>query len=375
MADNQGNPGTYQAYLADGRVDNITSVSQADAQINNYENDAADQKAIMDGSNSLFSRQDKNLANARYNAAETDITQVRDARNQLMAAQQSASAASSNAQPVNQNPSAPGIGTSSYNPVSTPTAQAASASTTSTTSTKLPNGISVAASNNNDFSALSRVAGAGGSGTNTSHPTASTASATSNPTVTTLPNGINVAASNNNDFSALSRVAPSGGGGYANVPRTPNPASLSHTTAGNTGIPYKIQPGDTLSAIADHYGVPLSTLEAANKGITNPNLIFPGQHIDIPGSGTVPSGGTSGVGGGLGHEENTTNPFAPTTGSSASPNKVPTNGDGVSFHNRGSGGGNYGGNAYIDSSSGQSPEEKVGFTSTTPTVKPIFHPR
>ena len=326
MADNQGNPGTYQAYLADGRVDNITSVSQADTQIQNYENAAAGDKAIIDNRGSTM--QEVRDASARYNAAETDIAQVRDARNQLIAAQQSASTASSNAQVVNQNPSAPGTGTSSYNPATTPTAHAASANTTPTTPTKLPNGISVAASSNNDF-------------------------------------------------SALSRVAESGGGDYTNVPRTPNPASLSHTASGNTGAANTIvvKSGDTLSAIADHYGVPLSTLEAANKGITNPNLIFPGQHIDIPGSGTVPSGGTSGVGGGLGHEENTTNPFAPTTGSSASPNKVPTNGDGVSFHNRGSGGGNYGGNAYIDSSSGQSPEEKVGFTSTTPTVKPIFHPR
>ena len=296
MADNQGNPGTYQAYLADGRVDNITSVSQADAQLNNYKNAAAGDKAIIDNRGSTM--QEVRDASARYNAAETDIAQVRDARNQLIAAQQSASTASSNAQPVNQNPSAPGgVGTSSYNPVSTPTAQAASASTASTTPTKLPNGISVAASNNNDFSALSRVAGAGGSGADTAHPTASTASATTNPTVTTLPNGISVAASNNNDFSALSRVAQSGGGGYANVPRTPNPASLSHTTAGNTGIPYKIQPGDTLSAIADHYKVPLASLEAANKSITNPNLIYPGKTINIPDAATLPTGGGQGSSG------------------------------------------------------------------------------
>ena len=132
MADNQGNPGTYQAYLADGRVDNITSVSQADAQLNNYKNAAAGDKAIIDNRGSTM--QEVRDASARYNAAETDIAQVRDARNQLIAAQQSASTASSNAQPVNQNPSAPGgVGTSSYNPVSTPTAQAASASTASTT--------------------------------------------------------------------------------------------------------------------------------------------------------------------------------------------------------------------------------------------------
>ena len=49
--------------------------------------------------------------------------------------------------------------------------------------------------------------------------------------------------------------------------------------------PYSVQPGDTLSAIAARFGQTLQALVAANPGI-NPNLIFPGQQITIPGPGT-----------------------------------------------------------------------------------------
>jgi LysM repeat protein len=45
---------------------------------------------------------------------------------------------------------------------------------------------------------------------------------------------------------------------------------------------YVVQPGDTLSAIAEQFGVSLADLEAANPQITNPNLIFPRQVIRIP---------------------------------------------------------------------------------------------
>jgi LysM repeat protein len=48
---------------------------------------------------------------------------------------------------------------------------------------------------------------------------------------------------------------------------------------------YVVQPGDTLSAIADSHGVFLSALEAANPQIQNPNLIQPGEDVNIPSSG------------------------------------------------------------------------------------------
>jgi tyrosinase len=45
---------------------------------------------------------------------------------------------------------------------------------------------------------------------------------------------------------------------------------------------YVVQKGDTLSGIAERFGVTLKALEAANPQIKNPDLIFPGQHIHIP---------------------------------------------------------------------------------------------
>jgi spore coat assembly protein SafA len=45
---------------------------------------------------------------------------------------------------------------------------------------------------------------------------------------------------------------------------------------------YLVQPGDTLSGIAEKFGVSLSNLEKVNPQIHNPDLIFPGQVINIP---------------------------------------------------------------------------------------------
>jgi LysM repeat protein len=55
---------------------------------------------------------------------------------------------------------------------------------------------------------------------------------------------------------------------------------------------YLIQPGDTLSGIAASHGVSLASVEAANTGITNPNLIYVGQTVDIP-EGSSASQGSS----------------------------------------------------------------------------------
>jgi LysM repeat protein len=51
---------------------------------------------------------------------------------------------------------------------------------------------------------------------------------------------------------------------------------------------YVVQKGDTLSAIAQTFGVSLPALEAANPQIPNPNLIFPGQVITVPVNPTPP---------------------------------------------------------------------------------------
>ena len=56
-----------------------------------------------------------------------------------------------------------------------------------------------------------------------------------------------------------------------------------------TAVQYTIVSGDTLSGIAQNYGISLSTLLTANPQIENPNLIFPGQELTIPQeNGSVP---------------------------------------------------------------------------------------
>ena len=47
-------------------------------------------------------------------------------------------------------------------------------------------------------------------------------------------------------------------------------------------VAYLVQPGDTLSGIAASHGVSLAAVEAANPQLSNPNLIYAGQRIEIP---------------------------------------------------------------------------------------------
>lgn len=50
---------------------------------------------------------------------------------------------------------------------------------------------------------------------------------------------------------------------------------------------YTVRPGDTMSGIAADHGVSLQELIRANPQVSNPNLIFVGQSIDIPYGATV----------------------------------------------------------------------------------------
>jgi spore coat assembly protein SafA len=61
----------------------------------------------------------------------------------------------------------------------------------------------------------------------------------------------------------------------------------------NSGSSHTVKSGDTMWAIAQKNGVSLNQLIKANPQIKNPNLIFPGQQISIPG------GSSSGSMGGL----------------------------------------------------------------------------
>lgn len=64
------------------------------------------------------------------------------------------------------------------------------------------------------------------------------------------------------------------------------------SSAASSGAVYVVVKGDTLSGIAAKYGTTYQALAEAN-GISNPNLIYPGQEIRIPGasSGSVSSSG------------------------------------------------------------------------------------
>ncbi|ADG82559.1 LysM peptidoglycan-binding domain-containing protein [Thermincola potens] len=46
---------------------------------------------------------------------------------------------------------------------------------------------------------------------------------------------------------------------------------------------YVVKPGDTLYIIAQRFGVTVADILAVNPQIRDPNLIFPGQVIIIPG--------------------------------------------------------------------------------------------
>jgi LysM repeat protein len=61
------------------------------------------------------------------------------------------------------------------------------------------------------------------------------------------------------------------------------PGSSAAATGSTRGGSVTVQPGDTLSDIADRQGVSLNQLMQAN-GITNPNILVAGQKLVLPGS-------------------------------------------------------------------------------------------
>ncbi|MCP4415100.1 MAG: LysM peptidoglycan-binding domain-containing protein [Chloroflexi bacterium] len=66
---------------------------------------------------------------------------------------------------------------------------------------------------------------------------------------------------------------------------SPPPTSTPPPTGSQT---YIVQPGDTLSAIARRFNTTATAIAQAS-GISNINLIFVGQRLTIPGSGSVPT--------------------------------------------------------------------------------------
>ena len=65
------------------------------------------------------------------------------------------------------------------------------------------------------------------------------------------------------------------------------PAPATSQAAAPTPTVYIVKPGDTLGSIAQHFGVTVDEIMAAN-GITNPNLLNAGDSLIIPVPGSVP---------------------------------------------------------------------------------------
>ncbi|MEN5116900.1 LysM peptidoglycan-binding domain-containing protein [Luteimonas sp. TWI662] len=72
-------------------------------------------------------------------------------------------------------------------------------------------------------------------------------------------------------------------------PQTALPASDAPS-----GRALTVQHGDTLSGLAAQLGVPLDTLLAANPQVLNPDVIYPGDAINVPGGTTQAASGGGG---------------------------------------------------------------------------------
>jgi LysM repeat protein len=68
----------------------------------------------------------------------------------------------------------------------------------------------------------------------------------------------------------------------------PGSADSFQAAPSSSGGQYTVRAGDTLSAIGARFGVSYQAIAAAN-GIENPNLIYPGQRLTIPGRGNTPA--------------------------------------------------------------------------------------
>jgi LysM repeat protein len=74
------------------------------------------------------------------------------------------------------------------------------------------------------------------------------------------------------------------------LPHALNPTPLAPTAtqaAAPTPTLYVVKPGDTLGSIAQHFGLSVQEIMAANS-LTNPNVLSVGQSLIIPVPGSVP---------------------------------------------------------------------------------------
>ena len=71
-------------------------------------------------------------------------------------------------------------------------------------------------------------------------------------------------------------------------------AVVAALAVGGSAGTYVVRPGDTLSGIAGQFGVSVDSLAYAN-GITDPNRVFAGQQLAIPGAAPAPAAAAAGV--------------------------------------------------------------------------------
>jgi spore coat assembly protein SafA len=74
-----------------------------------------------------------------------------------------------------------------------------------------------------------------------------------------------------------------------------NNNNSSQSSSNDSGSKYTVKSGDTLSEIAQRNNVSLNSVIKANPQIKNPDLIFPGQQINMPGGGAGKTGNLGGV--------------------------------------------------------------------------------
>src|SRR3546814_10514976 len=75
-----------------------------------------------------------------------------------------------------------------------------------------------------------------------------------------------------------------GGSTVLDKPADPGDGGDTGSNPGN-GASYTVRSGDTLSGIAAANNMSLDALISANPQISNPNLIYPGQSINLSGDG------------------------------------------------------------------------------------------
>jgi LysM repeat protein len=81
-------------------------------------------------------------------------------------------------------------------------------------------------------------------------------------------------------------------GANLNIPGQTDSFQSSTPAPRSGGGNYTVRSGDTMSGIAARYGMSLSSFEAANPQVHNPNLIYVGERLNVPGGGG--SGSVSG---------------------------------------------------------------------------------